>query len=158
MKDLLKYINIIVVLLMILVFGFIAEKIYSGYLFKDNQLKNKEKEIQEKKDWWIKIEEMDREFSRLENTLIKEDTFGFKRLLDNIGEKLSVTIDSFRPLGLKDYEVYREIRVDLSVNSDYKGLSKFIELLESTGTIEVENLVKTGGTNSRIYILGLFKK
>ncbi|MCM8823142.1 MAG: type 4a pilus biogenesis protein PilO [Candidatus Omnitrophica bacterium] len=158
MKDLLKYINIIIALLIILVFGFIAEKIYSYYSFKDSQLKNKDKEIQEKQDLRTKIEEMDIEFNRLENNLIKEDTFGFKVLLDNIGERASVTIDSFRPLGLKDYDVYREIRVEIGVNSDYRGLSKFINLLESTGAIEVESLVKTGGTNCRIYILVLLKK
>ncbi|RLF32453.1 MAG: hypothetical protein DRN08_06630 [Thermoplasmata archaeon] len=147
----LKYKNILISLMVVVVMLFAANKIYSGYLDSEERLNNREKSIENIEVLAGNLKKMDKQLKDIEAKIFNGDIFDFKRFLERTAEGSGVTVNSFKPHTIKERKSYKKVEVNIDITADYKGLNSLIHAVEDAASATIIKLDRR--KNSGHYII-----
>ncbi len=151
MAGLLRYINIILGTVIVIVFLFIVRAINNNYKKEYSELEKKLAEAEKRQEDIAKLSHLNEELKNLRDKIFKGDIIGFKNIIEKEALTRNIEILSFTPREEKEYEEYRKVKFALQLNSDYNSLKGLVSSLESLGCVEVKRIRK-GRERNRYYV------
>jgi len=129
MGVILKYKNIIIALIIIVVFAVVINNINSHYILQREQLKAKERELQNGKKTINKWNRLQGEFKKLSGKFFSKETLLLKKFVEKEAQDQKVEIISLN-VSKVDKGFYWESLLRLSVVCPYDNLLRLINALE----------------------------
>ncbi|MFH1505129.1 MAG: hypothetical protein ABIH08_07085 [Candidatus Omnitrophota bacterium] len=138
MKEILRYRNLILGLIIILTFGILLRSIFSHYSLEKEKLKLKQKIAQESKNTAKSWENLKQKYEGLKFNFLRGDTLAFKKIVEEKAQSAGIDIASLS-ISRLDKEYYWEAEMELEIVCFYKDFQEFIASLEEKN-IEIERL------------------
>lgn len=143
-KILLRYKNIIAVIIVILVAIVVDGVIYLKYLEKKEATEREKEELNKKLSLAKRINIIDRRLKKIDKKFLHGDVLDFKKSvekkIEDLNKNYSISVLSLKPELIETGKFYKKARLSLQLACNYKALVELIKKLEEMSSLEIENL------------------
>ena len=140
MDDFLKYRNVIVNVLVIVVLGIVVKLVYSSYLEEEKRIHQESEAIVKKKDLIKEANQIKKKVEERKSRIFRGSMLQIKKTIESTALKSGIKIISLRPTKGKKEEEYTDVIFSLNVRGNYKQLVDFVEKLEGNYLIDFQNI------------------
>jgi hypothetical protein len=151
MKQILKYKNEVILVLIILFFIGVAKNIVGRHSQKMKELTVIKKKIEEKKGLLKEWQEVNKKYASAQETFFRKDTLLFKRFIEERAQEAELDLEYLSP-SYQGRGFYTEATIDLRSSASYRNIVSFLEQLEQRN-VSIKKLgIRDSGKKRRVNI------
>ena len=145
MNNILRYKNIIVAVIIVIVFFILIRNRWSKYSQEVKSLKAKEVQLQKGKETIDKWNKLSREYVQKRRAFLEKETSAFKKYIEENAQRSGVDISSLK-VSNADKGFYWESRMNFNAVCSYPDLVKFTRAFEEKNIgVESIAITRSGG-------------